>query len=117
DLSGLTRVSDVYATGGGNVDNRWSTLTATHGGTIVAPRLTDLAGVALTLDGTGTLSTSQISTFSNGGIFLTNTAADLSGLSAIIGAQITVNGLHEDLHNLTVLRGSSLTLSGGGTAD
>ena len=113
----LTSFSDAYGNGPDAVDGRWSTLVASHGGGIVAPNLATLAGVGLTLDGTGTLPTAQITAMSGGGLSISNTASNLSGLSTVDGTQISIVGVHQDLHNLGVLRDATLTLGGGGTAD
>ena len=58
DLQALTTFQDP------NADVR-STLTPRNGGSILAGSLTDLGGVQLTIDGTGTLPVAQITTFEN----------------------------------------------------
>src|SRR5262249_52604789 len=108
---------DANGTGAGNVDGRWSSLTARNQGTVVAPRLTTLQGVALALDGTGTLSTASIRSFISGRLTVSATGYDLTGLRDATSSQINVNGVALDLHNLIALRYVTLTLSGGGTAD
>ena len=41
----MTSFSDVNGNGSGNVDGRWSSLTAHNGGSIVDPKLATLVGV------------------------------------------------------------------------
>ncbi|MBD2152111.1 Ig-like domain-containing protein [Pseudanabaena sp. FACHB-1277] len=71
-----------------------SSITVRNGGTVIANKLTNLDGVNLNIDQTGTISTKQIKTFINGGIATINgTTPDFSGLTDITGAGfIAANG-------------------------
>ncbi len=79
-----------------------SVLSATDSGTIeLSSQLTSLDGVILTLDGTGTISISQLTSITNGGI--TIEAGDYA--------------TGTPLANVTDIDGSSLVVYGGGSLD
>src|SRR5262249_30601673 len=115
NLSALTSFVDNYAgstTGG----NRYSTLTATHGGTVLAPLLTTLTGVAVTLDGTGTLTTAPLTTLTVDALTLSGAAAyDFSSLTSATFSVITVNGSTPNFAHLSDIDGTSIFVSGGVT--
>jgi len=68
-----------------------SSLAALNGGTIINPGLTELVGVDLSIDGTGNLSTSQITTLQRGKVTINGGAtADLSNAASIDGASFFV---------------------------
>ena len=90
DFSSLTTFSDTNG-------NRASAMTATQGGSIVAPVLTALAAVNLTIDGSGTISTSQIQSYTSGAAAISTVAVNMA--------------------NATDIENSSFTLSAGGTVD
>jgi len=83
DLSNLTSLT---------TDSTSSRLEATNGGTIVAPNLTSLDYSGLTLDGTGTMSTSQIATFTNSVATISGGTPDFSGMSNIDASSFFVSG-------------------------
>ena len=71
-----------------------SSLSATqHGNVVINPAITNLAGVSVTVDGTGTLAISQVTTLTN--------------------ARLTVQGGDYTLPNLVHIDGSSLFAGGG----
>ena len=110
DLGSLTTFHDANAA-------RRSTLVARNGGTVQAGNLTDLQAVDVTLDGTGTLPISQITTFTSGVARLSGVDHTFSSLANGAGTAFIVNGVHADLSGVTDLSMASVTLSGGGTAD
>ena len=74
-----------------------SSLQATHGGTVSDAKLTSLENVDLTLDGTGTIATSQITSYTAdtnraGILTLSGGSLDLTGLSDGDGASFEVSG-------------------------
>src|SRR5262249_61814493 len=79
NLAAVTSFVDNYA-GSSTGGNRFSTLTATRGGTVQAPLLATLTGVAVTLDGTGSLATAQLTALTTDAVTLSGAAAyDFSG--------------------------------------
>ncbi len=88
DLSNLGSFSDT---------TRNSRLEVRNGGTVEIPLLTNLDGVDLTIDATGTIATSQIVSYTNG--------------------EATINGTAVDLSNVTNLNRSTIDLRSGGTVD
>src|SRR5581483_9833544 len=92
NLSALTSFLDYYA-GNTNGENRSSSLAVTNGGTIQAPLLTTLQGVAFTLDGSGTLPTAQITTLTVCQLTLTSaTTFNFSGLTTATASVLTLSG-------------------------
>ncbi len=110
DLASLASFEDI------NTDRR-SFLSAVNGGIIIAPLLTDLTGVALTLDGTGTLFVAQMQALINGVVSVSGSDQLFTSLTLATGTTFTIDGVHADLSLVTDLTRSSITLSGGGTAD
>ena len=108
-LPNVTSVSggdlEIYSYGlGSNIDLPLLTsfdnglLYVTDDGTVLAPDLTTLSGVNVTLDGTGTIATSQWQTLTNGQLTITGgdysstTSVPFAGLSDIDGSSIYVYG-------------------------
>ena len=100
DLSKLTGLfSDSYYN---------SRLVATNGGTIVDPLLATLNRTDLTTDGTSTLGTSQITTYTNGTITANGGTPNYSGLTSLNGDNIYANnGAVLAFPNLTSYAGLS----------
>src|SRR5262249_49637761 len=94
NLSALTSFVDNYG-GTTNNQDRFSTLTATHGGTVLVPALATLQGVAVTLDPTSMLA--------------------LPALTAATLSQFTVSGASVTLGLVTNIDGTNLFVSGGVT--
>src|SRR5262249_17575899 len=115
-LDALASFTDSSGTSAGFTDGRWSTLTV-HDGTVVAPLLTTLRGVDLTLDGAATMATTQITTVNGGGLVRGGTDRDFSGLTDATSAVIAVNRVRAKFPNLATLRFGSLALTSGATAD
>ncbi len=93
NISNLTSFQDNYA--GSNSDQRFSTLTASNGGTIQAGALATLIGVAASVDGASSLA--------------------LPALTSATISQFTVSGGVETLPKVTDFDGSNAYVSGGGT--
>ena len=108
DLSKLTRLfSDTYYNSG---------LQATNGGIILDPILTTLDHTDLTTDGTGTLATAQITTFTNGIATVSGGAADFSGMIDVTGSSFTLSGGGTaNLDNASKIDQASFFVSGGVT--
>ena len=84
DLSSLpTIVSDQ----GNN-----SLLSVTSGGTVLAPLLTTLTRTDLTIDGTATIPTGQITSYTGATITVNSGTPDFSGLTSISGDEVFANG-------------------------
>ncbi len=93
-----------------------SGLQATNGGTVDDPNLTTLYDVSLTLDGTGTIATSQITSFTAGQINLSGGTPSFSGLTDIDDTSLYVSGgtlslpgvtaYNDDVNNYTTLQAS-----------
>ncbi len=110
-------MTDANGTASGDVDGRWSTLTARDGGTITAPLLVSLQGVDVTLDGTGTLDTAQWQSFTSGRLTVDAEGTNLAALEDATGTQIVVTHAHAAFPMLTTLRFGSVSLANGGTVD
>jgi RHS repeat-associated protein/uncharacterized repeat protein (TIGR01451 family) len=100
DLSSLTSLS------GRNSD---SSLTVSHGGTILDGKLTTLNEATVTLDGTGSITTSQWASFTNfSSITVTGGSYTLPGMTDFDGSFLTVNGgASLSLPNLTTYTGTT----------
>ncbi len=112
DLSALPKlISDQ----GGN----YSALQATQGGQIKSPSLTNLSNVLLTIDGTGTQDTTQITSFVGDTLTVTGGSPSFTGLTTIDGSNISVSGgVNLKLAGVTEYtggNGSSTTLEASGT--
>ncbi len=79
-------------------------LSVTQNATVDAPLLTSLAGIGVTLDGTGTIATSQWQSLTDGGLDITG--GDYSPTSGGGGGPFA---------NLDAINGSMLLVSGGGS--
>ena len=91
DLTSFTVAADTEDAG---------SLQVTNGGTIIGSGLTSLANINLILDGTGTWSYSQITSYTEGTLTLTGGTLNWSSLTDIDGSSFLVSG------------GATLTLSG-----
>ncbi len=100
NISGLTSFQEASG-----LASNPSRLQATHGGAISDPNLTTFKNVNLTLDGTGTLTTQQISTFSGGTLNINNGTMNLAGFTDVDNSSIAVSG------------GASVSLVGVAVAD
>ncbi len=114
-LDALTTMTDANGTASGDVDGRWSTLTARDGGTIAAPLLVSLQGVDVLLDGTGTLDTAQWQSFTSGRLTIDAEGTNLAALEDATGTQLVVTHAHAAFPMLTTLRFGSVSLANGGT--
>ncbi|HND50955.1 MAG TPA: hypothetical protein PLV92_01110, partial [Pirellulaceae bacterium] len=92
----------------------YSTLSATVGGVIAAPLLTDLQGVNLVLDRTGVLSTANWTQFTSGRISLTGVDRNFPSLANATDTELIVTSIHAGFPALTDLSSGGITLSGGG---
>ncbi len=86
DLSGMTSFSASSASNGP------AGITASNGGTVLMGNLTTLSGVNLIMNGTGTMSTGQITSFTSGTATVSGGAPDFTGMTDIDGASFQVNG-------------------------
>jgi hypothetical protein len=103
DLSSLTRFE---RSGRGS-----SKMSATDGGRILSPKLTDLTGVELTLDNLSGLNTAQIITLTSGSVEVTGVAPDFGNLVNADGASLLVrNGGVLTLPKLATYTGDGLDL-------
>ena len=115
DLSALTNlISDQ----GGN----YSAIQATQGGQIKESKLTSLSDVLLTIDGTGTQDTAQITSLAGDTLTVTGGSPSFAGLTTINGSDINVSGgVSLTLPGVTEYTGGSsysttLEASGAGSA-
>jgi len=130
--SGDTRVSRVvaYADGAGSVldfsalttftdhnTDEYSALYAVNGGEILAPNLTGLQAVSLTLNGTGTLPVAQITRLASCSVTVSGADAAFASLTDAYGTSFTVTRVSVDLGGLTTLQRGALWLHGGATAE
>ena len=104
---------------GGQSDSAVPVLQATNGGTIQDSLLTSLSDVNLTLDGTGTIATSQFTSFVNGTINLSGGAPTLTNLSNISGSNVDVSGGTLSLPDVTTYSNytADLTLQATGAGN
>jgi RHS repeat-associated protein len=109
DLSGLSQISGgavgLEADGANSVldvssltsfskspTNFSSGLQVTNHGTLLDPKLTSLSALNLALDGTGSLSTDQITSYTGGSFTLTGGTLSLKNLSDFDDSSVTVSG-------------------------
>ena len=79
-----------------------ASMDAMNGGQILAPNLTSLDNIGLTLDATGIMNTSQISSYTNGTATMDGATPDLSGITNADGAGfVATGGATIDLSGLT----------------
>ena len=117
DLSRLRSFSDSYG-GSANSENRYSTLTATNGGSVLSGALATLNGVHVIADGDSAVDTAQITALTGYSALTLSKAGvtfDFSGLTAAEQAVITVDGASASFPNITSLDGTSVFVSGGST--
>ena len=69
-----------------------SLLSVTSGGTVLAPKLTTFTDTDLTIDGTATVPTKQITSYTGGTITVNSGTPDFSGLTSIAGDAVYANG-------------------------
>ena len=69
-----------------------SLLSVTSGGTVLAPLLTTLTRTDLTIDGTATIPTGQITSYTGATITVNSGTPNFSGLTSISGDQVFANG-------------------------
>ncbi len=113
-LNALTSITDAQATGAGDVDGRWSTLTV-RDATIEAPNLNTLTGVSLSISGLAVLPLAQITSITSGQIAVSDLDRAFPSLTETTGTQLTMDGAHVDFPGVTSLRFGGVTLTGGGT--
>ncbi len=89
-------------------------LSVTNGATVLDGKLTSVTGLNVSLDGTGTLATAQISSFSGGSLTVSGQNQSLPGLTDFTSATIDVNGGTLTLPGLTDFANGTANLSGGG---
>ena len=82
--------------------NGYSSFVVTGSGTVQAGNLTAFSGVAITLDGTGTIATSQWSSMTNGSLTVTGGSYSLTGLTDVNDSSLYAeSGGSLTLSNLT----------------
>ncbi|MFI5455338.1 MAG: Ig-like domain-containing protein [Isosphaerales bacterium] len=105
DLSSLTSFDSTDAT---------SLIESTSGGSILSAALLQLNRVDLDLG--SLMTTSQITSYTNGQVTVDGVAVDLSGLTSFSGDGLIVKGGGTaDLHNAAMIDNSSFDISGGVT--
>jgi hypothetical protein len=98
-------------------DGNASGLQASDGGRISSPSLVSVVAADATFDGTGTIDTGQIESWTNSNLTLSGDAPDVLALTDASGSTFTITGSHVDLRNVTKLAGGKVELRDGGTAD
>ena len=85
---------NVSALTGFTEANGWttSTLQATNGGTVDDGALASFSGVNLTIDGTSTIATAQLTSYAGGSIAINGGSPSFAGLTSFNGSNITVSG-------------------------
>ena len=107
DLSALQQFTDAN-------DNQRSGLTVSNSGSILADNLVDLNSVAISLDGSGTMPTSQITEFTNSSVTVDSVDANLTGIVDFRNSVATLNsGGTADLSNAAQVDGSSFFVNDG----
>jgi RHS repeat-associated protein len=94
ESDGANSSLNISALTGFSEANGWttSTLQATGGGAVNDGALTRLSGVNLTIDGSSTIATAQLSSFVGGSISIDGGSPRFSGLTSFNGSDITVSG-------------------------
>ncbi len=90
-----------------------SSLTATMEGTIQAPLLNMLSGVALTLDAGGSVPIGQIESLTNGSITLSGAARTFSQLINVAKSTVSLNGGVTTFPQVTAMDGASFIVAAG----
>ena len=88
-------------------------LSVTNGGTVLDGKLTSAKGLKVSLDGTGTVATAQISGFSGGSLTVTGPNQSIPGLTDFTSSTVNVNGGTLTLPGLTDFANGTANLSGG----
>jgi RHS repeat-associated protein len=88
-------------------------LSVTSEATVLDPKLTSLNGVLVTLDGTGTISTDQWASLTNGSLTVTGGIPNLGGLMDIDGSSLVAQGGSLSLPELTSIADVGITVSSG----
>ena len=100
-----------------------SFISVTSGGTLLDPDLATLTHTDLTLDGTATIATAQITAYTSGAITVNSGVPDFSGLTALNGDSVFASGGADVafFRNVTTLNGLTNSIpddpgaAGGGT--
>ncbi len=109
DVSSLTSFVDTNG-------NRSSLIEERDGGEIMAAALTSLSAVAINLSASSTLSTSQITSVTDGAINVNALAADFSSLSDLTNTNIYLSGSGTaNLNNVSSINGASFVVNDGVT--
>ncbi len=116
DLSALASFTDNSG-GSPTGANRYSTLTARNLGIIEAGVLETLVGVNVTIDGTGSMPTAQITSLDTSALSLSGSATtfDFSGLTTATTSVLSVDAATLSVPALADIDGSSLLVTSGGT--
>ena len=97
-----------------------SLLSVTSGGTLVAPLLTKLTDTDLTIDGTATVPTGQLTSYTGSTITVNSGTPNLSGLTSISGSQVFASDgaviAFPDVTALSTTSGANLTIQASGTS-
>ena len=96
-------------------DGSFSLLSATNGGEILSPVLTEVQAVSITIDPGSQLSTDQIESFVDGIITVNNTSVDFSALTDLTNTAVRFNGAdaRSDLSGITSIDSATLVASSG----
>ena len=112
NLSGMTSFSASNATNGA------ASITARNGGTVLMGSLTALNLVNIVMDGTGTMATSQIVSYTNGTATISGVAPNFSGLTNAAGSTFNLSGsVALMLNNAANLAAATFNLNGGATVN
>ena len=96
----------------GNGEGAYSRLDATNGAAINLGNLTNVSGVLLPMDGTGTLNTSTITSFDDCRLEASGAAVDLSKVPNVENTHFVIDGVDVDLESLTSATNSSFEING-----
>ncbi|MEM8679379.1 MAG: Calx-beta domain-containing protein, partial [Planctomycetota bacterium] len=109
DFSMMTSFTD-------NNGNRESVLQPLNGGTLLAPQLNALSAVRVSLNGTGTLPTSQLTDVQGSNLIIENVFVDLSNVSNFTNSRLTLlGGGTTDVSQVTQINGASFFVHDGVT--
>ncbi len=92
ESNGSNSEVDVSALTSFTTDNSAGQLTVTNSGEVLDGDLTTMSGVNVTLDGTGTVATSQWASITSGGITVTGGTYSLSGLTDVDNSSLYAQG-------------------------
>ena len=105
----LPALTSLVSDQGGN----YSTLQATQGGQVKSPNLTSLSDVLLTIDGTGTQDTAQITSIVGGTLTVTGGSPSVGDLTTFNNSTLNFSGGSLNLSTVTSANGASFVVSGG----